>query len=471
MIDMAYVVPAFDAAATIGATLRSVLGQRGPRLGVVVVDDGSADGTGDEARSTRDWRVEVVRQGNGGLASARNTGLEVLEDRAPIVCFLDADDTVEPGHAEALCRALGAADRRSRASDLAACGYRMVGPELEDLGWTIDVSAGEADLSRLLAFNPFAVGAMGVRVDALRTVAGPRPFDESLPVHEDWDLWLRLTAAGCRWAEPVHEPLFNYRVRPGSLSRGVERMWREGQRVIGRAPISGAGAARVVEEAQRHWTVRHLARAATAAPELVGPMLADLETRGGRELGASDRAALLGSLRHALLLEHGVGPGRAIEHESAWREMALMRLADWPESHAAIGALAFSSWEGVADRLSRLLARGGAERAPGRLAHLRPVVAGMGRNGRALAGALARRGIAFDWLDEDPSAACPLAGSRRLALSQVAPRHLLIVTPVAGDALAARLRETRGLVLLPRDLLGCGRELAPSREFSGRRVA
>lgn len=467
---MCYVIPAFNAQATVGRTLWSVLSQRGPRVHAIVVDDGSSDGTSEAARVSRDWRVEVVRQRNLGLAGARNTGLEVLEDRAEFVCFLDADDTVEPGHARALCSRLEATEGRGGGMDVAACGYRMVGPELEDLGWTIDVSASEMQWRRLIEYNPMAVGGVVARVEAVRECGGARPFDETLAVHEDWDLWLRMVAGGWKWAEPVQGALFNYRLRAGSLSKRVGTMWRVGQRVIERA-----SAAREVSEGervrvQRHWTLRHLARAAVAEPGLAGEMLVDLDSRGGRGMDEGDVAAFVGSLRHAFMLEHAEGPARAGEFEREWKQLAMEALGDWSEARGAVESLAFGCWERVAERLEHLVARGG-----GREGAWRPVVAGMGRNGRALARALAARSIGFDWYDEAPDAAvCPVAGAARVGLGQVSGRHVVVVTPALATEMTRRLRATGAVVMMPGEVVA-GVQGREGEELStggvGRRVA
>jgi hypothetical protein len=187
-------------------------------------------------------------------------------------------------------------------------------------------------------------------------------------------------------------------------------------------------------------------------------MLDDLRARGGVRLAEGDTAAFLGSLRHAFMLEHAAGPGVAMGREAAWKLRAQAALAQWPEGVAAVDSLSFTSWEGVADRLARLLGRDGRG--------LRPVVAGMGRNGRALAMAMAGRSIPFEWLDEDEAAACPALGARRVDVEQVGPGHLVIVTPASADGLAERLRESRALVMRPWELVDQGHA-----EGSRRRVA
>ena len=258
--------------------------------------------------------------------------------------------------------------------------------------------------------------------------------------------------------------MFNYRLRPGALSRGIEAMWRAGQRVLHRAGEHPAADPDLVERALRHWTVRHLARAGASAPDshpdLIPCLLADLDARGGRALSPDDSGTLLGALRHALMFEHAVGPDDASVHAPIWRERIKRSLALWPESLATLEALSFASPTMLADTLAELLRPAGRIRArstgaigSGRLSHLRPVLAGMGQNGRDLASALRARRIAFDWLDDNPAATCPVAGARRIDLAQIGPMHLVVVTPTNAAPIAERVRRTPALAMLPEEIL------------------
>ncbi|HEY9026309.1 MAG TPA: glycosyltransferase [Burkholderiaceae bacterium] len=87
------VIPAYNAAATLPATLDSVLAQTYPHIEIIVVDDGSRDGTADVLARYAP-RVQGIRQANGGLAAARNAGLAAA--RGEFVALLDADDLCEP---------------------------------------------------------------------------------------------------------------------------------------------------------------------------------------------------------------------------------------------------------------------------------------------------------------------------------------------------------------------------------------
>jgi len=92
--SVSVLVPAYNEAATIGISLRSVLASDYPDFEVIVIDDGSTDGTEDEVRPfLSDARVRYLRKENGGKASALNAGLAAA--RGEIVLFTDADSVFE----------------------------------------------------------------------------------------------------------------------------------------------------------------------------------------------------------------------------------------------------------------------------------------------------------------------------------------------------------------------------------------
>jgi glycosyltransferase involved in cell wall biosynthesis len=98
------IVPAYNAAAFIGETIESVLGQSYSDWELTVIDDGSTDQTAAIVAAVKDKRVRVVRQANSGVARARNNGL--LAAQGEYLVFLDADDLMTPGFLELRVRAL-----------------------------------------------------------------------------------------------------------------------------------------------------------------------------------------------------------------------------------------------------------------------------------------------------------------------------------------------------------------------------
>src|SRR5689334_20377890 len=90
------IIPVFNRRDVILRAVESVLRQDfSLPYEVVVVDDGSTDGTADVVTGI-DPRVRVIRTRNGGAAAARRRG--IVESRAGVVCFLDSDDLANPNH-------------------------------------------------------------------------------------------------------------------------------------------------------------------------------------------------------------------------------------------------------------------------------------------------------------------------------------------------------------------------------------
>ncbi|MBK1724689.1 glycosyltransferase family 2 protein [Thiocystis violacea] len=92
------IIPAFNAAAYIADAIRSIRAQDFAPLEMLLIDDGSTDGTADVAR-TEAPDARIIRQANAGVAAARNTGLR--EATGELLCFLDADDGWFPGKIKA----------------------------------------------------------------------------------------------------------------------------------------------------------------------------------------------------------------------------------------------------------------------------------------------------------------------------------------------------------------------------------
>ncbi|BAK35595.1 putative glycosyltransferase/ glycerophosphotransferase [Microlunatus phosphovorus NM-1] len=103
---LSVVVPVYNVEDYLGECLDSVLAQTLQRMQIILVDDGSTDGSAAimAEYAARDRRIVIVRQANAGLGAARNAGITAA--RAPYLTFLDADDTVPPDAYQQMVRTL-----------------------------------------------------------------------------------------------------------------------------------------------------------------------------------------------------------------------------------------------------------------------------------------------------------------------------------------------------------------------------
>jgi len=115
------IVPVYLSKVFLEACVSSILAQTYSNLEVILVDDGSTDGSGDmcDAFAERDERVIVIHKANGGAASARNAGLDVAQGE--FIGFVDSDDSIDADMYELLHKHIEEAD-----ADMSVCGLKML---------------------------------------------------------------------------------------------------------------------------------------------------------------------------------------------------------------------------------------------------------------------------------------------------------------------------------------------------------
>ena len=115
------IVPVYNVRSYLEKCFESVAGQNYRNLEIILVDDGSTDGSGAlcEELARRDSRVRVIHKKNGGLGSARNAGIDAA--RGEILSFIDSDDWIEPGMYDTLTEIM----HRENAQ-IIACGIKKV---------------------------------------------------------------------------------------------------------------------------------------------------------------------------------------------------------------------------------------------------------------------------------------------------------------------------------------------------------
>ena len=241
-VDVAVVIAAYQAESYLAECVDSVLTQSLESFHLVIVDDGSTDGTLRIARSCADARVMVITGPNRGPAHARNAGVRAALP-ARYIAFLDADDVWDPSKLAVQTRLL---DERP---EVVAVGCRMryissTGRVLGTTGELIDAQKQSA-IARGELF-PFPTPSLMTRRSAFDAVGG---FDEFLGTQgsEDLDLYARLAEHGPMVCLPatlgsvrIHRRSLMARRRPeinraarfvrqrlNARDRGCELTWEE----------------------------------------------------------------------------------------------------------------------------------------------------------------------------------------------------------------------------------------------------
>lgn len=178
------VIPTYNRASLLGRALSSVLAQTLRPLEIIVVDDGSRDGT-DELIRSQFPEVRYLRQDNRGVSAARNLGIEAAG--CDWIALLDSDDEWLPGKLEAQMRRLllQPAFRVCHSEEIWIRRGVRVNPMKKH------AKAGGWIFRRCLPLCAMSPSSILIHHEVFGAVGR---FDDSLPVCEDYDLWLRITA-------------------------------------------------------------------------------------------------------------------------------------------------------------------------------------------------------------------------------------------------------------------------------------
>jgi glycosyltransferase involved in cell wall biosynthesis len=222
------VVPVYNKRALLRATVESALAQGFAKFELILVDDGSTDGSLEAVADIADPRIRILRQENGGASAARNAGMAAAQHEW--IAFLDADDLWLPDHLAELDRI------RSRFPEAGLIGTAFA------RGTAAVPAGGEGDIRLIAYFGevgrgrvPFWTSSAAVRADAARAVGG---FNDD-PIGQDSEYWARLAfdypvAASTRVTAI-------YRLATGGIIDRARDRWR-GHDICSAADISSAAA-------------------------------------------------------------------------------------------------------------------------------------------------------------------------------------------------------------------------------------
>ena len=212
------VIATYNGERHIAQTLQSVLGQSHPVLDIIVVDDGSSDGTVEAVRALQ-AELRVIQRKNGGVSSARNAGASVA--RGDLICFLDQDDVWHPEHLSGHLRTFAACPAAGAVFSPLVPWHPSAGVyESPAVLWPTSLNDDtEPEFSGWI-YHQFLLdcwaltSATTLRRSALVEYGA---FDEALPYSEDWELWLRLSRK-IQFVQRTGPPVL-YRQHPAQGSR------------------------------------------------------------------------------------------------------------------------------------------------------------------------------------------------------------------------------------------------------------
>lgn len=201
--DISVIIPAHNLENFIGEAVASVLEQTRPVREILVIDDGSTDGTAAclRAMAGQEARLRVLTGDRLGPGGARNVGLKAAT--CPVIAFLDGDDVWPPEKIARQMERLTAADRPDVVSGLIQ-RFRRLAPG------TLTPADEQGEI--MAHVN---LGACLFRRQVFEVVG---LFDDHLRNSEDVDLLFRVREAGLKLVI-MREVALYYRIRPGSLTQ------------------------------------------------------------------------------------------------------------------------------------------------------------------------------------------------------------------------------------------------------------
>lgn len=228
MKQVSVIVPVYGVEKYIGVTVQSVLEQTYKNFELLIVDDGSLDKSIEICQQFTDPRIQIIRQENQGVCSARNTGIR--HARGEYLAFLDGDDLWLPKklekHVEHLENSPAVGVSFSRSAFIDEAGeplgiYQM--PKLKEISPPL-----------ILRRNPIGNGSVPViRREVFAAIKYQDCyFDEQLRHFEDVECWLRIALKTDWKIEGIPEALTLYRVNSKGASTNLVKQIEDLEKVL-----------------------------------------------------------------------------------------------------------------------------------------------------------------------------------------------------------------------------------------------
>lgn len=206
------VMPVYNAVAFLKAAIESVLAQSYPHFELLLINDGSTDGSLQVMQSFSDNRIHILNNdGNKGLIYSLNRG--VAEAKGQYIARMDADDICLPQRFERQVAFLEV----NRQVDLAAACINFINEHNEVTGdWPLDRQAITEKQVRHYMQRECCIAHPTVM--AIASIMKQYPYTHNQKATEDYDLWLRLLTDG-KVIGKIAEPLLLYRVHEQSVTQ------------------------------------------------------------------------------------------------------------------------------------------------------------------------------------------------------------------------------------------------------------
>lgn len=214
MALVSVVIPVYNVKDYLERCVQSIVTQSVADLEIILVDDGSTDGSGElcDVLKSKDLRIQVIHQVNQGLGPARNSGLNIATGR--YLSFIDSDDWIEQNTYEILVNSM-----ESNHCRIATCGRKIVDDE-NCLDWVYcndgeKVLSGEEIIEHYLLQDNMNMSACDKLFERslFTDIWFPSGYvsEDIVPIYKVLKCVDKIVLTG--------KPLYNYYCRPGSLSR------------------------------------------------------------------------------------------------------------------------------------------------------------------------------------------------------------------------------------------------------------
>ncbi|WP_066376700.1 MULTISPECIES: glycosyltransferase family A protein [unclassified Anabaena] len=225
MPKVSVVIPAFNALKYLPETLKCLFNQTFKDFEVIIVDDGSSDGTAEWASQIKEPNVKFITQANQGSSGARNTGIK--HSQGEFIAFMDADDSWQSTKLEKQVQVLEENPEVGLVytwvdyiNEKGEPTGRIVKPEAQGYIWDKFternlIECGSVPMIRRRCFDDLGV------------------FDTSIDAAPDWDMWLRI-AAVYPFAV-IKEPLVSYRQHANNKSKNYPKLLHDFRTIIEKA--------------------------------------------------------------------------------------------------------------------------------------------------------------------------------------------------------------------------------------------